>query len=176
MMKFLRLLDEKIEIWLINFLLVNIVLWIFHEVVMRYLFSDSSSWGEEFVRWCFIWFLWIGVSYGFKTRTHISVTAFINLLPQKAQAIINILVNIFVFWCMVKFTLYGWDQLVSPIIAKQDSVVLYWPFTEVRVGMQWLYGSLPVGAVLSAIRLIQNIYKDIQAFRAGTYVTQGGQQ
>jgi len=168
-MKFLKLLDEKIEIWLINLLLVNITFWIFYEVVMRYIFNNSSSWGEEFVRWCFIWFLWIGVSYGFKTRKHVAVTAFVNLLPEKLQAIINILVNIIVLWCMVKISLYGWEQLISPIIVKQTSVVLYWPFTEIRVGMQWLYGSLLVGAVLSVIRLLQNIYQDINAFKSDFY-------
>ncbi|WP_439258453.1 TRAP transporter small permease [Lonepinella sp. BR2271] len=168
-MKFLKLLDEKIEIWLINLLLVNITFWIFYEVVMRYIFNNSSSWGEEFVRWCFIWFLWIGVSYGFKTRKHVAVTAFVNLLPEKLQAIINILVNIIVLWCMVKISLYGWEQLISPIIVKQTSVVLYWPFTEIRVGMQWLYGSLLVGAVLSVIRLLQNIYQDINAFKLDFY-------
>ncbi|SEQ09304.1 TRAP transporter small permease [Basfia succiniciproducens] len=174
-MKFLKLLDEKIEVWLINLLLANITFWIFYEVVMRYIFNNSSSWGEEFIRWCFIWFLWIGVSYGFKTRTHISVTAFVNLLPPKPQALINIIVNIFVLWCMVKFSIYGWEQLVSPIIAKQESVVLYWPFIEVRVGMQWLYASLFIGAILSAVRLLQNIYQDVGAFKAGSYTTKGEQ-
>ncbi|WP_439291188.1 TRAP transporter small permease [Lonepinella koalarum] len=168
-MKLLKFLDDKLELILINILLINITFWIFYEVVMRYLFNNASSWGEEFVRWCFIWFIWIGVSYGFKTRSHIAVTVFVNLLPMKLQEIINFIVNAFMFWCMIKLTIYGYEQLVSPSILKQTSVVLYWPFSEQRVSMQWLYLSLPFGALLSAIRLAQNIYWDIDVLKSTNY-------
>ncbi|HHF0522376.1 TRAP transporter small permease [Vibrio sp. YIC-376] len=160
-MKWLKILDENIEAWMINFLLANIVFWIFLQVVMRYVFSNSLPWSEEFVRWCFIWFIWVGVSYGFKTRKHISVTALINLCPKRVFDVINILVNFVVLWCMIKLFIYGWEQISSPIIARQSSVVLYWPMSETRVSMQWLYASLPVGALLSAYRLVQNLYQDI---------------
>ncbi|MCY9876959.1 TRAP transporter small permease [Vibrio natriegens] len=162
-MKWLKLLDENIEAWMINFLLANIVFWIFLQVVMRYIFSNSLPWSEEFVRWCFIWFIWVGVSYGFKTRKHISVTALINLLPKRGVDIINIVVNFVVLWCMVKLFIYGWEQISSPIIARQSSIVLYWPLSDTRVSMQWLYGSLPVGALLSAFRLLQSLYWDISS-------------
>ena len=161
-MKWLRAINTNLEAWLINFLLANIVFWIFLQVVMRYLFSNSIPWSEEFVRWCFIWFIWIGVSYGFKTRKHISVTALVNILPQTVQRVISLLVNLVVLWCMVKLFIYGWDQIMSPIIARQSSIVLYWPLTETRVSMQWLYASLPAGALLSAFRLAQNLVEDIR--------------
>ncbi|WED23423.1 TRAP transporter small permease [Vibrio sp. JC009] len=162
-MKWLKLFDENIEAWLINFLLVNIVFWIFLQVVMRYVFSNSLPWSEEFVRWCFIWFIWVGVSYGFRTRKHIAVTALINLFPKRVFDLISIAVNLVVLWCMVKMFLYGWSQISSPIIARQSSIVLYWPLTETRVSMQWLYASLPAGALLSALRLVQNLYQDISS-------------
>ena len=168
-MKWLKILDENIEAWMIYFLLANIVFWIFLQVVMRYIFSNSLSWTEEFVRWCFIWFIWVGVSYGFKTRKHISVTALINLFSKRVFDIINILVNLVVLWCMVKLFIYGWEQISSPIIARQSSIVLYWPLSETRVSMQWLYGSLPVGALFSAFRLLQNLYQDISSlFKSDT--------
>ncbi|MGH0000200.1 TRAP transporter small permease [Pseudovibrio ascidiaceicola] len=80
-MSLLRFVEKNAEAYLINFLLFNIVLWVFVQVIMRYIFSSSLPWSEEFVRWCFIWFIWVGVSYGFKTRRHICVTALIKALP-----------------------------------------------------------------------------------------------
>lgn len=130
---------------------------------MRYIFSNSLPWSEEFVRWCFIWFIWVGVSYGFYKRKHISVTVLMNLLPKHVSNILSILVNVVVLWCMVKLMIYGWEQISSPIIARQSSIVLYWPLSETRVSMQWLYASLPVGALLSAFRLVQNLYQDVSA-------------
>ncbi|EJL6751070.1 TRAP transporter small permease [Vibrio pelagius] len=162
-MKWLKIINENVEAWMINFLLANIVFWIFLQVVMRYVFSNSLPWSEEFVRWCFIWFIWVGVSYGFKTRKHISVTALVNLFPKRILDVVNIVVNVIVLWCMVKLFIYGWDQISSPIIARQSSVVLYWPLSETRVSMQWLYASLPVGALLSAFRLLQTLYSDISS-------------
>ncbi|WP_194436633.1 TRAP transporter small permease [Vibrio fluminensis] len=162
-MKLLKLIDDKLESWLINFLLANIVIWVFVQVVMRYVFSNSLPWSEEFVRWCFIWFIWIGVSYGFKTRKHISVTALINLFPKKVESVINVLVNVIILWFMVKLCIYGVEQVNNPIIARQSSIVLEFPFTDTRVGMQWLYASLPFGALLSALRLTQNTFYDIKS-------------
>ena len=71
LMKILKWLDNNIEIYLVNFLLANIVVWVFVQVVLRYIFSFSLPWSEEFTRWCFVWFIWVGVSYGFKVRKHI---------------------------------------------------------------------------------------------------------
>lgn len=165
-MSILRYIEKNVEAYLINFLLFNIVLWVFVQVIMRYIFSSSLPWSEEFVRWCFIWFIWVGVSYGFKTRRHICVTALVNGLPEKVKSVIGIVINLLVLWCMLKLFIYGWKQISSPIIARQSSIVLYWPLSEVRVGMQWLYASLPVGALLSSIRLVQNTVADIVVFKA----------
>jgi TRAP-type C4-dicarboxylate transport system permease small subunit len=170
-MSSLRFIEKNAEAYLINFLLFNIVLWVFVQVIMRYIFSSSLPWSEEFVRWCFIWFIWVGVSYGFKTRRHICVTALINGLPPKAKAIIGIITNLLVLWCMVKLFLYGWKQVSSPIITKQSSIVLYWPLSDVRVGMQWLYASLPIGALLSSLRLVQNVIVDLIALKGPSEAT-----
>ncbi|MFS8182232.1 TRAP transporter small permease [Pseudovibrio denitrificans] len=164
-MSLLRFVEKNAEAYLINFLLFNIVLWVFVQVIMRYIFSSSLPWSEEFVRWCFIWFIWVGVSYGFKTRRHICVTALINGLPPKVKTMIGIITNLLVLWCMIKLFLYGWQQVSSPIITRQSSIVLYWPLSDLRVGMQWLYASLPVGALLSSLRLVQNIIEDLIALK-----------
>ncbi len=165
-MKLLKMLDENIEKWLIIFLLLNIVVWVFVQVIMRYIFSNSLSWSEEYVRWCFIWFIWVGVSYGFKTRKHISVTAALSLFPDRVVSVINIIASVIILWCMVSLFYYGVVQVINPIIARQNSIVLEWPLTDIQVGMQWLYSSLWVGALLSSLRLLQNIITDIKAFRS----------
>ena len=159
-MAFLKKIDQNLEAYLMNILLGNIVCWVFIQVIMRYIFQHSLSWSEDLVRWSFIWFLWIGVSYGFKTRKHISVTVALNLLPEKMKNWVDLLVNIIILWGMLSLFYYGVKQVYSPIIQNQTSVVLYWPLTEARVGMIWLYMSLPFGALLSSYRLAKNIIED----------------
>ena len=166
-MKLLNRIYQELEAWLIALLLGNMVLLIAVQVVMRYVFSNSLSWSEELVRWCFVWFIWIGVSYGFKQRKHVAVTALVNVLPAKIQAWLNIVVTAVILWFMVKLFLLGWEQITSQIISRQSSIALYWPMSEVRVGMRWLYASLPFGALLSALSLSVNLVTDIKAVISG---------
>ncbi|MGH0000197.1 TRAP transporter small permease [Pseudovibrio ascidiaceicola] len=86
-------------------------------------------------------------------------------MPPKVKTMIGIITNLLVLWCMIKLFLYGWQQVSSPIITRQSSIVLYWPLSDLRVGMQWLYASLPVGALLSSLRLVQNIIEDLIALK-----------
>lgn len=161
-MKILKWIDDNLEIYLVNFLLANIAVWVFIQVVLRYIFSYSLPWSEELVRWSFVWLIWVGISYGFKVRKHVAIDFLVNKMPQKLRLIIDLIINLIILWCMIKLAVLGTEQILNPIIAKQNSIVLYWPFTDTHVTMLWLYASLPVGAFLSTIRVFQNIYADIK--------------
>ncbi|MBQ9273688.1 MAG: TRAP transporter small permease [Succinivibrio sp.] len=163
-MNVLKLVNDKLEEWLIVLLLANIVVWVFVQVVLRYIFAWSLPWSEELVRWCFVWFIWVGVSYGFKVRKHICIDVLVNKLPVKAGRTVTITVNAVILWCLVKMAIYGIEQIYSPIIARQNSIVLFWPFTERHVSMFYLYASMPVGAALSCVRIVQSLIFDIRNF------------
>lgn len=165
-MKIVRWFDDNLEIWLVNLLLANIAVWVFVQVVLRYIFSYSLPWSEELVRWCFVWFIWVGVSYAFKTRKHICIDVLVTKLPRQAALAVTLLVDLIVLWCMVKMAWYGYQQIASPIIANQDSIVLFWPGSDNHVSMRWLYASMPCGAFLSAVRLLQTLCVDVRAWRA----------
>ncbi len=163
-MKILKWLDDNLEICLVNFLLANIVVWVFVQVVLRYIFSYSLPWSEELVRWCFVWFIWVGVSYAFKARKHICIDVFVKMLPARASAFIGILIDLILLWAMLKIGILGVSQIMNPIISNQSSIVLIWPFSGVNISMFWLYASLPFGALLSSLRLLQVLVQDIAAF------------
>ena len=66
---------------------------------------------------------------------------------------------------MINLFYFGYEQIINPIIARQSSIVLKWPVFGESVSMMWLYASLPVGALLSSLRLIQNIFVDIKTLK-----------
>ncbi|MDO5352860.1 MAG: TRAP transporter small permease [Succinatimonas sp.] len=164
-MDILKKLNERFEEAILVFLLANITIWVFVQVIMRYVFHNSLTWSEEFVRWCFIWFIWVGVSYGFRVRKHISITVFVDKLSGKYKKIAELLVNFIVLWCMLNLFYFGYEQISNPIISRQSSIVLKWPLFGSNVSMLWLYASLPFGAFFSSFRLIQNITVDIATLR-----------
>ena len=58
-MKFLKLLDENFERWLMFALYSHIVAIVFVEVIRRFVFSYSSIWAEETARYAFIYLVWL---------------------------------------------------------------------------------------------------------------------
>lgn len=84
-MRIVRWLDEHIEeVLLVAFSVVMVVV-IAMQVFMRYVMDNSLSWSEELARFCFIWLVYIGISYGVKKQRHIKVDAMLILFKQKGK-------------------------------------------------------------------------------------------
>ncbi|MDO6732383.1 TRAP transporter small permease [Marinovum sp. 2_MG-2023] len=131
---------------------------IFVQVIMRYVFENSLVWSEELVRWLFIWTIWVGIAYAFRSGDHIRITMLSDRLSSRARHWLEKIIC----GAMIAFFLWiGWlgvQQATSPIVARQSSVVLHWPFSDTKVSLTWLYATLPFGSFLSAIRLLQHLF------------------
>lgn len=75
---------ERLEEWLIAFLLAAMTLVTFAQVVARYVFNYSFTWALELTTVLFAWMIFIGIPYGVRVGSHIGVDAFVNLLGAKA--------------------------------------------------------------------------------------------
>jgi TRAP-type C4-dicarboxylate transport system permease small subunit len=65
----LQALDKNAERWALLVFYVMLVVTMAVEVLRRELFSYSSIWGEEIVRYCFIYLAWIGAAAAVKERS-----------------------------------------------------------------------------------------------------------
>ncbi|MDB9808889.1 TRAP transporter small permease, partial [Yoonia sp.] len=65
-MHFLRLLDRNAEKWALLVFYSMLVITMAVEVLRREVFSYSSIWGEEIVRYSFIYLAWIGAAAAVK--------------------------------------------------------------------------------------------------------------
>lgn len=70
-MKFLKLIDEYLEMSICVALISVIAVVLGLQVFMRYVMQNSLSWSEELARYLFIWLIYIGISYGAKIMRHI---------------------------------------------------------------------------------------------------------
>lgn len=167
-MKILRFLNDNIERYLLILTLSIMAVFILIQVFMRYCIQSSLTWSEEFIRWTFVWFIWIGISYGFKVKRHVSIPMLVDLLPPKARIALSLIANLVmtVFFLLLFF--YGMKQVLSPMIMRRSAITLYWPFTDIYVSSMWQYASMPAGALLSSFRLIQNSIGDFMALRGDT--------
>ncbi|MGB1321167.1 MAG: TRAP transporter small permease [Vibrio gallaecicus] len=144
----MKWLNDNLEAALGGALLAGVVLLITVQVIMRYVFQNALSWSEELTLWTFIWFIWIGISYAFKERKHVKVTFFQDLLPIKAKAALEVVIDISVIVFLLIMTYQSYKLISLPYVLSQKSVVLNLPIAI-------LYASAPVGSLLSVFRIIQ---------------------
>jgi TRAP-type C4-dicarboxylate transport system permease small subunit len=153
-----RWVDDNFEPIVLSLTMGLMAVLIFLQVVMRYVFESSLVWSEELIRWLFIWMIWVGVAYAFKTGEHMRIEAFVDILPKAVRQRLETILKAVMIVFLLRITWLGIEQTTSPIIVRQSSVVLYWPFTDQKVGMMWLYATLPFGALLSVWRLAQSLW------------------
>ncbi|VAV89948.1 TRAP-type transport system, small permease component, predicted N-acetylneuraminate transporter [hydrothermal vent metagenome] len=166
MQSFLTALDKNAERWALLVFYVLLVAAMAVEVIRREVFSYSSIWGEEIVRYSFIYLAWIGAAAAIKERAHIRIDVIMHYVPRRVKAL-----------------LYIFGDLVMLAVA---AVALYWSFKTVQVS--WKYGSVsfglrismvyflsavPIGFSLIIFRLSQSLLRDIKDLRAGRPVYEG---
>lgn len=154
-MPVLKWIDQNAEKALASLLLAVIVLLIFGNVFMRYVMNASLSWGEELTLWLFVWFVWIGVSYAFHTGDHVRITVLRDLLNERARLFADVVISLLVLAFLLMLTIECVKLIRMPFVASQNSVVLGLPIPI-------LYASAPVGAALSAVRVVQHLIRTLR--------------
>ncbi|MEH6633728.1 MAG: TRAP transporter small permease [Halopseudomonas aestusnigri] len=166
MSSMLQGLNENAERWALLMFYTLLVVTMGVEVVRREVFSYSSIWGEEVVRYSFIYLVWIGAALAVKERVHIRVDVLFNYVSPR-----------------VKNVLYIFGDLVMMGIAI---IALYWSFETVsiswkfgsvtdglRVSRFWFLAAVPIGFSLVSLRLLQSILRDVRDLRSGRPVFEG---
>ncbi|WP_088105887.1 TRAP transporter small permease [Halalkalibacter urbisdiaboli] len=154
-MTVLKWLDEHIEeVFLVMFSAVMVVV-IFLQVFMRYVMGNSLSWSEELARYCFIWLVYIGISYGVKKQRHIKVDALLLLFKEKGKLVFNMIANLLFLSFAMFIVIYGYDMAERLLQFGQTSPAL-------RIPMGFVYLAAPVGMALTSIRLIQNLLNQVK--------------
>ena len=165
-MTILQRINRDAERWLLLVFYVMLVITMSIEVLRREIFSYSSIWGEEIVRYSFIYLAWIGAAAAVKERAHIRIDVLMHYRGPRAKAVV-----------------YIFGDLVMFIVAL---VALYWSFEAVKVSAHfgsvthglrisnvWFLAAVPVGFSLIVFRLIQSFLRDLKSLRDGTPVFEG---
>lgn len=154
-MSVIKWIDTNAEKALTSVLLAAIVLLISGNVFMRYVMNASLSWGEELTLWLFVWFVWLGVSYAFHTGDHVRITVLRDVLSERTRLFADVIIALLVLGFLIVLTIECIKLIGQPFVASQKSVVLGLPIPI-------LYASAPVGAGLSAIRVVQHLIRTLR--------------
>lgn len=122
------------------------------QIITRFIFRDPLFWTEEAARYLFVWLVAIGSAECIRSRSHITMDVFTLLLSPRLRLVLAILLNATVMAALLILCWYGYFGML-----RAHRVM------SVAVGVQesFLYGALPVGAALMALRTAAVIITDI---------------
>jgi TRAP-type C4-dicarboxylate transport system permease small subunit len=163
---FLRQLDRNGERWLLLTFYVMLVITMAIEVLRREIFSYSSIWGEEVVRYSFIYLAWIGASAAVKERAHIRIDVIMHYLNPKLKALLYIFGDLVMFGVAIIAVYWSFESVL--VSAKFGSVT-----DGLRISKVWFLMAVPLGFALMIWRLLQSLRRDIKCLRAGRPVFEG---
>ncbi len=166
MQNLLSNLNKNAERWALLVFYVMLVLTMAIEVIRREVFSYSSIWGEEIVRYSFIYLAWIGAAAAVKERGHIRIDVVMHYLSPRLQALL------YIFGDLVMFAV----ALVA-LYWSFETVAVSWKFGSVshglRISMVWFLTAVPLGFGLMIFRLFQSFLRDVHNLRTGRPVYEG---
>ena len=165
-MQFLKLLDRNAEKWALLVFYSMLVITMAVEVLRREVFSYSSIWGEEIVRYSFIYLAWIGAAAAVKERAHIRIDVLMHYLSPRMKTLLYIFGD---------FVMLG--VAVGALVWSFETVHVSWTFGSVshglRVSQVWFLMAVPAGFTLMIVRLLQSLIRDFRCLRDGTPVYEG---
>ena len=166
MSQLLDALNRNAERWLLLIFYVMLVATMFIEVLCRELFAYSSIWGEEIVRYSFIYLAWIGAAAAVKERGHIRIDVLMEYVGPRVKALLYIFGDVVMF--VVAVIAFYWSLEAVLVSAKFGSVT-----HGLRISQVWFLTAVPFGFALVILRLVQSFLRDINDFRNGRPVYEG---
>lgn len=155
-MSVLKWMDKHLEEVLLVILSTVMVIVVAAQVFMRFVMGSSLVWSEELARYCFIWLIYIGISYGVKKQRHIKVDVVLLLFKDKGKIVMSVVANL-IFLAFAIFAIkYGYSLVDKILTFGQTSPGL-------RIPMGFVYLATPIGMALTSIRLIQQLILQVRA-------------
>ena len=109
-----RLIDWYFKIlkFMVTFFIGSMVVLVFTNVVLRYVFNSGITVSEELARWGFVWLTYTGAIVAMRENTHLGMDSFISSLPVWGKKICYVLSHLIMLWCVVLFGVGSWEQAV----------------------------------------------------------------
>ena len=166
MHRVLHELNRNAERWLLLIFYTMLVATMFIEVLRRELLSYSSIWGEEIVRYSFIYLAWIGAAAAVRERGHIRIDVIMHYVGPRTKALLYLFGDLVMVAVSIVALYYSFETV--HVSAKFGSVT-----DGLRISRVWFLMAVPIGFALVLLRLFQSILRDIADLRAGRPVYEG---
>jgi TRAP-type C4-dicarboxylate transport system permease small subunit len=149
MKNLLGALFRGMEFLMAFFLMVMIVL-VFMNVLLRYLFSTGFAWSEEIARLCFIYLVYLGSIGAMRDNQHLIIDSILSRIPVLAQKTLYFLVQATIIWVMSILSRGSWQLVVQNLDDR-------WVATQFPIFL--VYGIGLVTGISITVIALANIYR-----------------
>jgi TRAP-type C4-dicarboxylate transport system permease small subunit len=129
-------------------LLVLMVILVFGNVVLRYVFNSGITVSEELARWFFVWLVFLGAVVGQRERAHLAVTMGIMPMSPFWRRVTFFFMTLLVLACAILVAHGSWVQLVINLHVTSPAAGL---------SMAWFFGAGLAVGVLSIPLLLWDL-------------------
>lgn len=151
MNKISRSLENTLNIMMALALAVMVVL-VFGNVVLRYLFNSGITWSEEMSRYLFIWLTFLGAIGAFKNKEHLGVDMLIKRLPNKMKRVVIVVSDLLILFVLYLVLDGSWKMTLINIDSKAPAT---------GMPLAFVYGTGILVSVSMGIMTIYNLYQVI---------------
>ena len=116
---------ERLVEWLMALALAVMVVLIFGNVVLRYVFNTGLAWAEELSRLMFVWLIFLGAILALRRHAHLGVELLQARLPRPARRVCAVVSHFLILYGLWLFLKGSWEQ--SKIGMNTYSTVMHYP-------------------------------------------------
>lgn len=139
--------------------LAAMVVLVFSNVVLRYIFNSGIAVSEELSRWLLVWLTFLGAIVALRQHAHLGVDTLVRALPPRGRIlcfVVSYLLMLYADWLL---TLGSWKQAV---LTFGDTA----PASGISVGL-FFYSSGLVFGVSAAAILAYDLFQVVTGAASG---------
>jgi TRAP-type C4-dicarboxylate transport system permease small subunit len=156
---------DRVEEYLCAALILFMSLLTFANVIVRYLTDDSLAFTEELVINLFVLVTLLGASIAFRRNAHLGFSLLFDIFPYSCRKWFAVLSGFAGAALFIVLCVHGVDMVIQEYTSEMTTYSMGLP-------MWWFGLSVPVGAIIIAIRVVQVAVGEWKMFSTDAEVKQ----
>jgi TRAP-type C4-dicarboxylate transport system permease small subunit len=130
--------------------LATMVVLVFGNVVLRYVFNTGITVSEEVARWLFVWMTFAGAVLAMRSHSHLGMDSLLQRMPTAAKKACLVVSNLLILYTLWLLLQGSWMQTLINLGNRA-------PATGLSSG--WYYGVGIFFAIAAAMLVLRNLYE-----------------
>ncbi|MBE5980302.1 MAG: TRAP transporter small permease [Paenibacillaceae bacterium] len=112
MSRLINSLFKGIEV-LISIALAVMIILVFTNVILRFIFDTGFAWSEEVARISFIYLVYLGSIEAMRDNRHLMIDSILIRLSPAGQKLLYTLIQVFIIWLMISLTMGSYGLMLQ---------------------------------------------------------------